>query len=134
MPKRILPLAFALVAISLAACNSGLDYNSLYGTPAPTSTATGTPDPTVTAAAVTVTVSGSPLPNQQVVLANDTNGVPGSTIATQLTDATGQTTFTALTGAANYCFSTTYTPPAPGLQQTKSYCGNRWQYGIILQF
>lgn len=134
MPKRILPFAFAAVALSLAACNSGLNYNALYGTPAPTSTATSTPDPTVTAAAVTVTVSGSPLPNQPVTLANDVNGSAGSTIATQRTDATGVTTFTALTGAANYCFVTTYTPPAPGLTQTKSYCGNRWQYGVPLPF
>ena len=134
MPKRILPLAFAIVAIALAACNSNNNIAALYGTPQPASTATSTPDPTVTAVSVVVTVSSSPQPNQQVTLSNDVNGNAGSTISTLTTDATGTVKFTGLTGAANYCFSTTYAPPAPGLPQTKSYCGNRWWLGIYFQF
>ncbi len=134
MPKRILMLAFAATALALAACNSGYNPNDLYGTPAPTSTiAPTTPNPTVSSALVTVYVSNSPLPNQPINLYNDTNGNIGSFIATQVTGSTGSTTFTGLTPAANYCFTTSYTP-AGGLPQNASQCGFYWFAGITFSF
>ncbi len=134
MPKRILPFALAVLALALAACGANPNFNTLYGTPQPTATASPTPDPTITSATVIVTVAGSPLPNQPVTLLNDVNGVPGTLIATQNTNATGETIFAGLTGAAPYCFSTTYTPTTPGLTQTRSYCGVYWQNQVPLSF
>ncbi len=136
MPKRILSIALAAIALGLVACNSNTNINALYGTPQPTSTATLTPDPSATAAIITVTLNGSPMPNQPVTLSNDLNGTIGTTIKTQNTDSSGTTTFNGLTGAANYCFSSVYTPTTVGAtQQTPSYCGPYWGHGtVVLQF
>jgi hypothetical protein len=132
MPKRILLIAFAATAIALAACNSGYNPEDLYGTPAPTATtSTATPNPIASTAVVTVWVSSSPLPNQSVVMSTDVNGAVGSAIITQTTDSTGTTTFSNLAPGANYCFSTSYTPPG-GFKQTPVQCGFLWFDGINL--
>ncbi|HUN29475.1 MAG TPA: hypothetical protein VMV65_06690 [Alphaproteobacteria bacterium] len=134
MPKRILLLAFAATALALAACNSGYDVNDLYGTPAPTATtATATPNPVDSQSIVHVYVSSSPLPNQPINLYTDTNGNIGTLISTQVTDSTGSTTFTGLTPAKNYCFTTSYTP-AGGLPQNASQCGFLWFAGVYFYF
>lgn len=135
MPKRILLLAFAATALALAACNSGYNPNDLYGTPAPTATtATETPNPVDSQSIVTVYVSSSPLPNQPVNLYTDTNGNTGMLISTQVTDSTGSTTFTGLTPAANYCFTSTYSPPTGLKPITDSQCGFLWFTGITFSF
>ncbi len=137
MPKRILLIAFAVAALALAACNSGYNPDDLYGTPVPSASPTPptTPNPTITAAVVTVTVSSSPLPNQPVNLYTDSNGTLGTLIRTQNTDSSGQTTFTGLTAAANYCFQTTYTPTTAGsLQQIAKQCTDIWFAGITFAF
>jgi|HubBroStandDraft_4_1064222.scaffolds.fasta_scaffold120599_2 hypothetical protein len=132
MPKRILLIAFAATAIALAACNSGYNPEDLYGTPAPTATtSTATPNPVASTAVVTVYVSSSPLPNQSVVMSQDVNGTIGTTILTQTTDSTGTTTFSNLAPGANYCFSTSYTPPG-GLMQKPQQCGFLWFDGVVL--
>lgn len=126
--------AFAATALALAACNSGYNVNDLYGTPAPTATtATATPNPVDSAAVVLVTVSSSPLPNQPVSVSTDVNGTRGSLIATQMTDSTGTTTFTGLTPATNYCFTSSYTPPG-SLPQNYSNCNYTWFNGLTINF
>jgi hypothetical protein len=137
MPKRMLLIALAATSLALAACGGAYNPNNLYGTPPPSASPTPptTPNPALTAAAVTVTVSGSPLPNQPVDLYTDANGHQGTLISTQLTGTAGTTTFNGLTGAANYCFYTTYTPPAAGsLQQKQSVCTDLWGFGVTLAF
>ena len=136
MPKRILLIAFAVTALALAACNSGYNPEDLYGTPAPTSTAsTPTPNPSAAAAQVAVYVSSSPIPNQPVNLYTDVNGHYGTLITTQVTDATGSTTFSNLTPATNYCFNTSYTPSAPGsTAQNQWICGYLWFEGVVFSF
>jgi len=132
MPKRILLIAFAATAIALAACNTGYNPEDLYGTPEPTATtSTATPNTTVSAAVVTVYVSSSPLPNQTVKLSTDVNGSIGSLISSQVTDSTGTTTFSNLTPAKNYCFSTSYTPSG-SLEQNAYQCGFLWFDGVTL--
>jgi hypothetical protein len=148
MPKRIL-VALGLVALALAACNSNYNPNYLYGTPtpAPTPTPSTTPNPSITTATVTVEYSSSPLPNQPVQLSNAVNGSGGActtssgcSVGTPIgtpepTNASGQASFTNLTGAAFYCFSTTFTPPLTGaLPQTQSYCTDLWGSGILFSF
>ncbi|HTX56926.1 MAG TPA: hypothetical protein VMD47_07460 [Candidatus Acidoferrales bacterium] len=131
MPKRTLSIAFAVTALALAACNSGYNPNDLYGTPSPTSTtSTSTPNPTDSTAVVTVYASSAPLPDQPVNLYSDVNGAIGSLIKTQTTDSTGTTTFSNLTPATNYCFTTSYTPPS-GLTQNASQCGFLWFSGVV---
>ncbi|MGA7571538.1 MAG: hypothetical protein WBG27_08880 [Candidatus Aquilonibacter sp.] len=135
MPKRILMLAFAATALVLVACNSGYNPNDLYGTAAPTATtAPETPNPTASSAVVQVLVSNSPLPNQPVSLWTDTNGNTGTLISTQNTDSTGVTTFSNLTPAANYCFTSTYSPPTGLKPVTDSQCGFYWFSGITFTF
>jgi hypothetical protein len=136
MPKRILLIAFAVTALALAACNSGYNPEDLYGTPVPTTaTPSETPNPTITAAVVTVTVSSSPLPDQPINLYTDSNGSLGTLITTQKTGSSGQTTFTDLKAAANYCFETSYTPTAPGsLTQIGKQCTDLWFAGITFAF
>jgi hypothetical protein len=136
MPKRILLIAFAVTALALAACNAGYNPENLYGTPVPSaSVAPETPNPTITAAVVTVTVSSAALANQPVNLYTDVSGSLGTLIATQNTNSSGQTTFTGLTPAANYCFSTSYTPSTAGaLTQNAKQCTNLWFAGITFAF
>jgi hypothetical protein len=131
MPKRVL-LALFVVALALAGCNN-YNPNYLYGSPTPSPTPTGTPNPSITDATVTVEYSSSPLPNQTVTLSNDVSGTIGSTITTQTTNSSGQTTFSSLKGAGFYCFSSSYTP-AGSLPQQQSYCGQYWQSGVTLAF
>jgi hypothetical protein len=134
MPKRILLIAFATAAIALAACNSGYNPEDLYGTPAPiATTATATPNPTVSSAVVTVYVSNSPLPNQTVNLSTDVSGTAGSLIASQVTNSAGTTTFLNLTPGANYCFTSSYTPPSEPMQNF-SQCGFFWFNGVPINF
>lgn len=139
MPKRMLLIALALVSLaSVAACGNSYNPNNLYGTPAPPATATPQPTPnaSITSAIVTVTYGGQSLPNQAVSLYADSAGqISGSAIATQTTGTGGTTTFTGLTGAQNYCFSTSYTPTTTGaLAQTQTYCGNLWGFGVTFAF
>jgi hypothetical protein len=133
MPYRTLLAVFvAATSLALAACNN-YNPNYLYGTPTPSPTPTGTPNPNITSATVTVEVSSSPLPNETVTLSNDVNGAIGSTIATQTTNSSGQTTFSGLKGAGFYCFSASYTPSG-SLPQMQAYCGQYWQTGITFNF
>lgn len=136
MPKRILMLAFAVTALALAACNSGLnDINDLYGTPEPSSTAAAaSPNPTASSAVVIVYAASTPLPNQPVSLynavvtgpsASPQAQVTGTPIATQTTDSTGTTTFNNLTAKKWYCFLSSYTPSG-GLMQNLSACTDLW--------
>ena len=138
MPKRILASIVFLSALALAACGGS---GSGLSTPTPAPTATPTPNQTLTTALITVNASGTPVPNQPVLLSTpDPNGRPGAVIATQNTNTSGQTTFTALTPAATYCFQATYNatpPPSPAptpLPQTKSYCVNYWAGGLTFNF
>ncbi|HEY5341081.1 MAG TPA: hypothetical protein VIK27_08660 [Candidatus Aquilonibacter sp.] len=135
MPKRILLIALAAASLVLVACGNAYNPNNLYGTPPPAATPTPatTPNPTVTAAIVTVMVSSSPLPNQPVSLYTDVNGHKGTLVLTQSTGSAGTTTFTGLTGAANYCFESSYTPPG-SLQQNESICTDLWGFGITMAF
>ncbi len=143
MPKRILASAFAAAALALAACNNG-DVNNLYGsatpTPVPTSTASPSPDPHASTAAVTVYFNASPVPNQPVTLSTSVNATVGTTIRTQNTDSTGKTTFSNLTPATWYCFSTTYTqpwssPPPSPLPMYQPQCTPYWgTIGVTLSF
>lgn len=137
MPKRIILVALAALA-TLAACNSA-NVNNLYGvsTPTPAPVTSPSPNPAVTAAIVTVYASSSPQPGIPVQLYNSSASARpiGTPIATQTTDPTGATTFTGLTGAAWYCFSVTYTAPAPGaLAQQQEPCTNLWGYGVTISF
>jgi hypothetical protein len=148
MPKRIF-LAVAAMACALAACNSA-NPADIYGTATPSASAvpTLTPNPSDTAAAILVTYQGSPLPSQPVSLysSSATSQTPGPLITTQLTDSTGATTFTNLTGAGWYCFSTSYTPPTPTpapsvsptpvpspLTRSQTACTDLWFVGIDLR-
>jgi hypothetical protein len=134
MPNRILSIAFAATALSLAACGGAFNNPSdLFGTAVPSASPTPvtTPNAKVSAALVIVTVSSSPLPNQPVMLFTDTNGHTGTLISTQETDASGQTLFTGLTPAMNYCFTTSFTPTTPGsLTQDPTTCTNLWFLGV----
>lgn len=137
MPKRILAVAFAAGVLALGACNSN-NVNNLYGaaTPTPGPVASVTPNPSLTSAAVTVTYQGSPLPNQPVSVSTpDATGHAGTAFLTQNTNATGLTTFTNLTGAANYCFSTSYPIPgtSPQVTASASYCTTFWGGGVSLK-
>ena len=137
MPKRILAIAFAVGALALAACNNG-DINNLYGTatPTPGPTPTVTPNPSASTAYVSVSYSASPLPNQPVnVSTADPSGHAGATIGTQNTDSTGKATFSNLTPALDYCFSSTFTPPVNGaLARTISQCGTLWGTGAATTY
>jgi hypothetical protein len=135
--RSLVSLVFAVVSLALAACNNAYNPNYLYGTPTPSPTATAptTPNPAITDATVSVEYSSAPINNEPVTLSTYVNGGAGPAIKTQNTNTNGATTFTGLTGAANYCFSATYTPPVSGaLAQTQSYCGDLWQTGITLNF
>lgn len=130
MPKRIL-LAMALAALGLAACNNGLNYNSLYGTPTPTPTASYSPNPNITSTNVVVTVTGTPQPNVTVTEYLSSNGAPtGSALATATTDSTGTANFTGLTPTQPYCWQVTFPSPPSGF--TSSTCTLYWQNGIRL--
>jgi hypothetical protein len=135
MPKRILSIAFAGMALALAACNLGYNPNYLYGTPAPTATtSTATPNPTITAAIVTVYASSAPLPNWPVNLYSSTAaGNANQLLRTQTTDSTGTTTFTGLTPGTVYCFNAQYTPPG-GLMQNTYICNFLWFNGVTFNF
>jgi energy-converting hydrogenase Eha subunit F len=135
MPKRMFLIALAVASMALAACGAAYDPNDLYGTPAPTASPTPvtTPNSSVTTAIVDVTVSSSPLPNEVVSLYSDVNGHAGSVLQTQTTSTAGVATFAGLTGAANYCFEASYTPPG-GLMQNQSICTNLWGFGVDIAF
>ena len=134
MPNRILSIAFAATALLLAACDAAADNpNDLFGTAVPSASPTPvtTPNVRVSAALVIVTVSSAPLPNQPVMLFTDTNGQTGTLITTQETNSNGETTFSGLTPAMNYCFTTTFTPSTPGaLTQKPTTCTNLWFLGV----
>jgi hypothetical protein len=137
MPKRMLLIGLAVASLALAACGATYNPNDLYGTPPPTATPTPvtTPNPTISAALVTVTVSGSPLPSQPVNLYTDVSGHIGTLILTQDTGATGETTFSNLSPAQNYCFNSSYTPTTAGsLAQNQTICTDLWGFGITMAF
>ena len=132
MPKRILGITLAIAALAFAGCGN---TNPLLGTTATPTPVPATPNPTITAAIVKVYASSSPLPNQPVgVSTPDTTGHAGTAFATQLTNASGIATFNNLTGAATYCFTTTYVPPSPTLSQTQSQCTQFWGNGLTFNF
>ncbi|MBV8638983.1 MAG: hypothetical protein JO322_12940 [Candidatus Eremiobacteraeota bacterium] len=143
MSKRILAFAFAAAAMALAACNNG-NVNNLYGsataTPVPTSTSSPSPNPTASTAVVSVYYAGSPLPNQPVTLSTSVNQSVGTPILTQNTDSTGKTTFSNLTPATWYCFSSTYqppwsSPPPTPLPQYQPQCSLYWgTVGVTIDF
>jgi hypothetical protein len=137
MPKRMLLIGLALASLALAACGASYNPNDLYGTPPPTATPTPvtTPNPNLSAALVTVTLSGTPLPNEPVNLYTDVSGHLGTLIVTQTTNASGETTFSNLTPASNYCFNSVYTPASAGsLQQNQTICTNLWGFGIDMAY
>lgn len=130
MPKRIL-IAVALAALGLAACNNGVNYNALYGTPSPTPTTTYVPNPGITSTTVLVTVTGTPLPSTTVTEYTSSNGVAtGAPLATATTDPSGNAKFTNLTPTQPYCWQVTYSNPPAGF--TSSTCTLYWQSGIHL--
>lgn len=130
MPKRIL-IAMALAALGLAACNNGLNYNGLYGTPTPTPSATYVPNPNITSTTVLVTVAGTPQPNVTVTEYLSSNGAAtGSPLATATTNPSGDASFTGLTPTQPYCWQVTFPSPPSGF--TSSVCTLYWQNGIHL--
>jgi hypothetical protein len=137
MPKRMLLIALVVTSLALAACGDTYNPNDLYGTPVPTASPTPvtTPNPTISEAPVTVTYAGAPVSNLPVNLYTDVNGHVGTLLATQNTSSLGQTTFTGLKPASNYCFDSVYTPPAAGAtQETDTLCGDLWGFGVFFNF
>lgn len=130
MPKRIL-IAVALAALGLAACNNGLNYNSLYGTPTPTPNVTYSPNPAITSTTVLVTVAGTPQPSVTVTEYASSNGAAtGSPLATATTNPSGDASFTGLNPAQPYCWQVTFPSPPAGF--TSSVCTLYWQNGVHL--
>ncbi|MHB8146199.1 MAG: hypothetical protein ACYDGM_02910 [Vulcanimicrobiaceae bacterium] len=87
---------------------------------------TSTP-PSVTSVLIITTKGGAPMANQSVVLSTGVTGslpnvTPTGVIATQTTNASGQTTFGGLTAGTYYCWTWTY--QAGSLQQ--STCMSGW--------
>ncbi len=110
-------LSVALCAVlALAGCGGGVGGGS------------STP-PSVTSVLIITTKAGTPVANQPVVLSTGESGTipnetPAGVIATQTTDASGQTTFTSLSPGMTYCWTWTYQASATQLQQ--STCTNGW--------
>jgi hypothetical protein len=137
MPNRMLLIGLAVASLALTACGAAYNPNDLYGTPlpSPTPTPVTTPNPTLTAALVTIAASGSALASQPVNLYTDVSGHLGSLIVTQDTNTSGQTTFSGLTAAQNYCFNSTYTPTTAGsLPQNETICTDLWGFGVTMDF
>jgi len=109
--------AILCVALALSACGGGVGGGS------------STP-PSVTSVLIITTKSGAPVANQSVVLSTGVSGnlpnvTPTGVIATQTTNASGQTMFSSLTPGATYCWTWTYQPSPSQLQQ-QSTCTGGW--------
>ena len=110
-------LALLAASLGLCACGGGVDGGS------------STP-PSVTSVLIITTKSGAPVANQSVVLSTGESGTipnetPTGVIARQTTNASGQTTFTALSPGMKYCWTWTYQPSSSQLQQ-QSTCTSGW--------
>jgi hypothetical protein len=126
MPKRIL-IAGALLALALAACNSGNTTPSTTATPSPTPTPVFSANPGITTTLVTAFFQGNYKPGVTVFETTSNNGTIGTPITSQVTNVTGQTKFTGLVPGYSYCW---YFNPTPALRT--AICTNQWQSGITL--
>lgn len=132
MPKRFF-IAFALAAVALVACNNYNPYGLTGPTPTPSPSPSYSPNPGITAANVLFSVASTPIPNQPVAMSTpDPSGRPGAAIATVITNSTGTSTFSGLTPAQTYCWTTMYTPPGTS-PQNYSVCAfpQYWQAGVV---
>lgn len=103
--------------LALSACGGGVGGGS------------STP-PSVTSVLIITTKGGTPVANQPVVLSTGESGTipnetPTGVIATQTTNASGQTTFTALSPGMTYCWTWSYQASPSQLEQ-QSTCTNGW--------
>ena len=126
MSKKLWFVLGALV-LGLAACNSN---QNVPATPA----ATATPVPTATAATITAVYLATPRAGQTVNETTELNGGPNTgvaPIASQITGASGTTTFTGLTPGNIYCWYFDYiVSPTETIRQ--SYCTNAWSNGVTV--
>ena len=126
MPKRIL-IAGALLALALAACNSGNTNPTTTPTPSPTPSPAFSANPGITTTLVTAFFQGNYKPGVTIYETTSNNGTIGTPITSQVTNDFGQTTFKNLVPAVAYCW---YFNPTPALRT--SFCTNQWQSGITL--
>ncbi|HEY5257146.1 MAG TPA: hypothetical protein VIJ12_02070 [Candidatus Baltobacteraceae bacterium] len=126
MPKKIWFAVGALV-LGLSACNSN---SNIYGGAVPT--ASPSPIPTGTIAVVTASYNGTRLPNQTINETTEVNGGPNTsaTIATMVTNSTGQATFTGLTPGASYCWYFDYVVNSTTTTR-QSACTNSWATVVV---
>jgi hypothetical protein len=126
MSKKLWFVLGALV-LGLAACNSNGGINA-------TVSATPTPIPTGTTAVVTAVYQATPRPGQTVVETTELNGGPNTgvaPIASQVTGATGMTTFTGLTPGNTYCWYFDFVVSATETIR-QSACLNGWNNGVTV--
>lgn len=132
MPKWFF-IACAVAAAALAAC-SNYNVNGISNPATPTPVPSYSPNPAITSASVSFSISGTPIPNQPIAMSTpDPNGLPGTAIATVLTDTTGTAKFTNLVYTQTYCWSTSYTPPGATMQTYSSCVPQQyWGSGVHL--
>ena len=84
----------------------------------------------ITATTVEATLGGTPQPGETITESTSTDGTPGTTITTAVTNGAGQADFSGLTPGSGYCWS--WSTVSGHVVDTHLNCTTSWAGTIVI--